>query len=84
MTRLPSCTPQRALASASTTRMVGAPYMGSPVLPITAAFIRVSWARVSASCTTTIFALWRFMALGAKVPARRTASSSSFVICSGL
>ena len=39
--------------------------MGSVSLPMTAAFMRVSWARVAASCTTTIFALWRPMALAA-------------------
>ena len=66
ITRLPSWTPQWAFLSASTTRMVGAPYIGSvPSRPMTAAFIRVSWARVSGSCTTTILALWRPMALGA-------------------
>ena len=65
MTRLPSCTAFLLFASASTTKMVGAAYMGSLFVPMTAAFMRVSWARVAASCTTTIFALWRPMALAA-------------------
>ena len=41
-------------------------------------------AMVSLSCTTTIRGDWRFMPVGANVPASSTAFSSSSVICSGL